>query len=369
MPRLRFAFAIALLALPLVARAQAQGEGVTPDGKRGRIHRVVAGDTLWGITDTYLGTPWIWPSIWQENAGIANPHRIFPGDLIWIAEGEMRKLSPEEAEALLNGRNEPAPAAAAKGSAAPAPAPANEPMPADDPFAVLDEDAGGQRRIVRFPGLEHAPFVSAEEFAAAGAIVGNHDEHYWVAQEQTAIVSLGEGSVHPGEAFSVFRVRSRVAHPETGEVIGYFIEVIGKVEVTEVHPETSIARIVLSTSEIEPGDRIAPWSAAQSEFVVSTPGDDVHGTVVALQPHRLYSGNQDLVILDRGADEGLASGHELVVYRAGGLVRDPHSGMRVLEPDDVLGRLLVLRAGPHTAVALVGRSRAEIEPGDRFRTP
>jgi hypothetical protein len=365
MSRLRFALALALLALPAVA--QAQGEGVTPDGKRGRIHRVVVGDTLWGITDTYLGTPWIWPSIWQENTGIANPHRIFPGDLIWIAEGEMRKLSREEAEALLRGAAAQAPAAPARGAAT-LEGETGQPV-AEDPFAALDEDQDARRRIVRFSGLEHAPFVSAEELEASGVILGNHDEHYWVAQEQTAILSLGEGSVHPGEAFSVFRVRSRVQHPETGEPVGYFVEVIGKTEVLEVHPETSIAKIVISTAEIEPGDRIVPWQSTPSEFTVAEPSGDVNGTVVALGPHRLYSGDQDLVILDRGADDGLSSGHELVVFRAGQLVRDPLSDARVLEPDDILGRLFVLKTGPHTAVALVGRSRAEIEPGDRFRAP
>ncbi len=367
MPRLRFALALALLAFP--ALALAQGEGVTPDGKRGRIHRVVTGDTLWGITNTYLGTPWIWPSIWQENTGIANPHRIFPGDLIWIAEGQIRKLSPEEAEALLRGAAAEVPASGDKaGTRGTDFVPGAPPAP-DDPFAALDEDAGSRRRMLRFSGLEHAPFISADELQAAGVILGNHDEHYWVSQEQTAILSLGEGLVHPGEAFSVFRVRSRVHHPTTGAVVGYFVEVIGKTEVLEVHPETSIAKIVTATAEIEPGDRIVPWQNAPAEFMLNAPSGDVNGTIVALQPHRLYSGDQDLVILDRGADDGLASGNELVVFRAGSLVRDPLSEARVLEPDDILGRVFVLKTGPRTAVALVARSRAEIEPGDQFRAP
>ena len=41
----------------------AQGEGVAPNGKKGRLHVVQDGDTLWDICTTYLGTPWIWPSI------------------------------------------------------------------------------------------------------------------------------------------------------------------------------------------------------------------------------------------------------------------------------------------------------------------
>ena len=79
---------VVALALPGLCLAQNQGAGVTPEGKKGQIYKVQKGDTLWGISQQYLGTPWIWPSVWKENeAEIANPHLIFPGELIWISEG------------------------------------------------------------------------------------------------------------------------------------------------------------------------------------------------------------------------------------------------------------------------------------------
>ena len=81
--------------------AAAQGAGVAPEGQKGRLHVVVPGDTLWDITSQYLGTPWIWPSIWNENDAIQNPHRIYPGDLIWITDKSMRKVTPEEATQLM----------------------------------------------------------------------------------------------------------------------------------------------------------------------------------------------------------------------------------------------------------------------------
>jgi nucleoid-associated protein YgaU len=59
--------------------------GHDAQGRPGRIHVVRAGDTLWDISDAYLGTPWVWPSIWQDNtAEVENPHLIFP-DRIWIS--------------------------------------------------------------------------------------------------------------------------------------------------------------------------------------------------------------------------------------------------------------------------------------------
>ena len=84
--------------------------GWDSEGRQGRIHVVVPGDTLWDISNAYLGTPWVWPSIWNDNGDIENPHEIYPQDRIWITPTEMRKLTAEEAEAFLAGEP-PVPAA------------------------------------------------------------------------------------------------------------------------------------------------------------------------------------------------------------------------------------------------------------------
>jgi hypothetical protein len=100
-----------------------------------------------------------------------------------------------------------------------------------------------------------------------------------------------------------------------------------------------------------------------------TPADAVDGTIVAQKPHRSYSGRGDLVVLDQGRDSGIATGHELVVYRQGRPVPDPLSGARIMTPDDVIGRLFVLKSSKRTALALVMTARTEIAPGDRYRAP
>lgn len=66
---------IVLLLLPLSVFAQAQEM---------KDYKVIEGDTLWGISKVELNDPFLWPRVWKENPDIANPHRIYPDQMIRI---------------------------------------------------------------------------------------------------------------------------------------------------------------------------------------------------------------------------------------------------------------------------------------------
>ena len=40
------------------------------------------GDTLWDLAEEILGNPTLWPRVWAMNPEIANPHWIYPGDVV-----------------------------------------------------------------------------------------------------------------------------------------------------------------------------------------------------------------------------------------------------------------------------------------------
>ncbi|MGE5672234.1 MAG: LysM peptidoglycan-binding domain-containing protein [Fibrobacterota bacterium] len=42
------------------------------------------GDCLWNLAFTFLGNPFQWPQIWQNNTYIKNPDLIYPGDILKI---------------------------------------------------------------------------------------------------------------------------------------------------------------------------------------------------------------------------------------------------------------------------------------------
>jgi len=361
---------ILALALPGLCHAQSQGAGVTPEGKKGQIYKVQKGDTLWAISQQYLGTPWIWPSVWKENeAEIANPHRIYPGELIWISEGMIRKLTPEEAARLAaaaGNESEAAPAAPApvQERAARKPEPAG---PVPDPFESLDAaEVVGETKL-DVPTLQGVSFVTDEDLKASGAIMGNHDENYWTAQGSRTIVSLGEGQTHVGDAYTVFRVRREVRDPSTGERLGYFVQVLGKAEITQLYPETSWARITESWAEIQPGDRVVPFVEEPRSITEVNVGEPVRGKIVALAPYRQRVGDHDFVVLNQGSKGGLVPGRRLVAFRAGREVLDPLTANPLLVPDDIVGELFVVKSSEKTSLALVTKADRDVIVGDSFR--
>jgi LysM domain len=323
--------------------------GYDSQGRQGRIHTVVKGDTLWAISNTYLATPWVWPSIWKDNGDIENPHRIYPGDRIWITPSEMRRLSAEEADQML-----------ANVPAAPAPAPAEDAVPGMEVPPV-------PARMVRVTSRETTGLISPETYEASASVVSRVPERLLLTQEDQVYIGLGEDEVKVGDEFTVFRTNERVLDPDTGAVLGYHVDFIGWAKVEETSPETSLARIRMSTGEIEEKDRVIPREPLPAEIEVKPTPSSVDGKITFFPNHRVVIGHQDFVYLNRGTLDGLEVGSPLEVYRAGYQAAEPARDEKVAVPDRVIAKMLVVRTEEQTAVAMVTTTETELHLGDHFR--
>lgn len=316
--------------------------GEDEEGRTGRLHTVRRGDTLWDISDAYLGTPWVWPSIWKDNGEIENPHRIYPGDHLWITPHEIRKVSDAEASELLAGSG-------------------------DMPAALQDGMEGLETpKVYRYTEIGSTGFITVQAHVRAAAIVDSPLERHWLGSLDRVIIGMGAGETQVGEQFDIFRTEGQVTSPETAILAGYHTVTLGWLEVTEVHPETSWAIIRNSRAEIRLGDGLLPRRKRSSDIEIG-PMPQVEGQVLATTNDRLEMGSTDVIYLNRGSQHGLAIGSPLEVYRPMTDGIDVVKGERLALPDHVVAKLLVVDVQDESSVAVVTHTKTELERGDHFR--
>jgi hypothetical protein len=188
-----------------------------------------------------------------------------------------------------------------------------------------------------------------------------------LSQPDQVYVGIGEGNVSVGDQFTVLRTQEKIFDPDSNQLLGYYVEVLGWLEIDEPHRDTALATIKMSAGEMEVGDRIVPRAPAVLDVEVGPSPEGVDGKISFFPASRVVMGTIDYVYLNRGELDGLAVGSPLEVYRRGWTTRETTRDTNVAVPDRVIANLLVVRAEPETAVAMVTHTEAELELGDHFR--
>src|SRR5215470_2701196 len=231
-------------ASPVAPKATKPGQGdsvVTP----GQVHSVVKGDTLWDLSQHYLGSPWYWPKVWSYNPEIANPHWIYPGNRVrFYPAGEE---VPSEVEV------------------------ASEPVGPEEqvssPDSInLEHEAGvrvaGKIGYRAQPGFRvtHQGFVTAKQLQQSGIIDSSFAETQMLSYPDTVYIKFPKGApVKHGEKYIVFRTAAELVHPATKRKYGYLTHILGTVRVVKSSDELVTADLSPDTwDEVHRGDRIGP---------------------------------------------------------------------------------------------------------------
>lgn len=355
-------------------------QGVDDQGRTGRLHTVARGDTLWDLSAAYLGTPWVWPSVWIDNDDIANPHLILPGDKIWITANEMRVVSDAEAESYLAPR---VPETTVAVAVEPAPAFEEDFVP---PLAALDgaeEDPSSLDAFpVAIPGQEPETsvgrqvtvarretmgFVTGDDLNGASSIVESPIERTFLAEGDPVFLGMGEGDVEIGDEFTIFQVVEEVRDVETNRVLGYHVENLGWIEVKELTGDTSIAEIRQSYAEIRRGARVMPRKDPSRRVTTRSTPDAIEGQIVFLPSERTLMADGGYVYLNRGEFHGVEVGSELEVYDSGRIMNERERRVDVRTPDTWVATLVVVSVEPDSSVAFVLSADRELAVGDTVR--
>jgi LysM repeat protein len=323
-------------------------------------YTVKHGDTLWGISKVFLRDPWYWPEIWQVNPQVHNPHLIYPGDtlrLVYVDGRPQIVLQPglergNGARVMPRVRSQALEAAITSIPYETVAAFMSKP-------SVLDKDQ-----------IKHAPYV-----------LTTRDSHVVMSNGDTVYARGFKSPAELGTRYNLVRVGEPLRDPDDNHILGYNGIFTGAGHVTRVgDPATLI--MTESTRETYPGDKLFTGIVdVPLDFIPSPPRNKINGSIILVSDGVSDIGQYEVVVLNRGARDGLIPGNVLAVFSRGEVVRDTVQGgflsgdssalfaPKVKLPNERTGTFMVFKTFDRLSYGLIMEATDVIRVGDKLESP
>jgi LysM repeat protein len=315
---------------------------------------VKKGDTLWGISKVFLKDPWYWPEIWQVNPQVQNPHLIYPGDTlrlvfidgqpqIVLQRGDGVRVQPRV-------RSEP-----------------------------LDS------AITTIPYATVAAFMSKpsvldrEQIKTAPYVLATRDLHVVMSEGDTVYARGFTAPAELGSHYNVIRVGDPLIDPDDHRLLGYDGVYTGSGHVTRQGDPTTLI-MTESSRESRAGDKLIPGGVdVPLDFIPSAPRTSTNGRIIAVTDGVSIIGQYTVVVVNRGARDGLAPGNVLGVFDTGPTVPDTDKkgffnldklgAKRVQLPSERTGTFMVFKTFDNISYGLIMEATNLIRVGDKIQNP
>jgi hypothetical protein len=302
----------------------------------------------------FLRDPWYWPEIWQINPQVENPHLIFPGDVLSLAY-------------LDDGR----------------------------PVVQLERGpqavtaSGGTERLsprIRSTPLEDAistiPYESIAAFLSRPRVLEKDqldDLPYIVAHREGLMGSSGRDvyarglDAPTGAVFNIVERGPELVDPDDNQVLGYQGIYVGQGRVDRTGDPSTI-RLIDNEREAVVGNYLMEEEdATPLNFLPRSPEREVEGRIISVLSGVSLIGQYQVVVINRGANDGLEPGHVLRVFQTGQTIRDTRGrgvfGEKVRLPDEPAGTMMVFRTSERISYALVMEATNAMAVLDTVRNP
>ena len=223
-------------------------------------------------------------------------------------------------------------------------------------------------------------FDNSDELLNAPRVVATQEGRVLLSRNETAYV---RGDVGQLRDWRLFRQPKPLRDPSTNEVLGYEAQYVGTVSVTREGTEgtgadgntTIIPSSVTVTSirqEAGVGDRLAAVPPRDFDNLVPhAPSQPMAGQIVSIYGEAITAGQNQIVALNRGSQDGIERGHVMALWHDGRVIRDTTSDSReqIKLPDERHGLLFVFRVFNRMSYALILSAQEPVKPGDRFTQP
>jgi len=311
---------------------------------------VQVGDTLWDIASTFLRDPWYWPEVWYVNPQVQNPHLIYPGDVLALVtiDGQTRITNVRGSTYRLSPQARISPLSESISS-----------IPYEEISAFLSRGL-----VLEKDQAERLPYILATR--------GDH----MIASAGNEVYIRGGQPAQNGTRYSVVHVADELVDPDDGDVIGFQGIYVGEGALSRGGDPATVA-LTDTNREALSGDRLIPESVdIPLNFFPKAPDIEVEGRIISVIDGVSLIGQYQVVVMNRGARNGLAPGDVLTVYQAGEVVTDRFSGNsfvrggeKVTLPDEAAGTIMVFKVYDRIGYGLVMEATSDIHVLDAVRNP
>lgn len=346
-------------------------------------YTVQKGDTLWDIATRFLRTPWHWPKIWVINEQIANPHLIYPGDVLVLrfVEGRPQLTVGERPEAP---REVPAP---------PEAPPVTEVAPPEGPVVREYEGIEGapHGRVTRLspraiskpllkpipviapdqilPFLTRPLVVDEEELKKSGYVAIGLDDRIALG-DQSEFYARGLPEENPAERYQIYRKGKKIVDPDRHKRLGWEAIYLGDAKMLRPGDPSKLI-VTRVTQEILPADDlfIAPAPEPLPYFFPHAPEGKVEGRILTALNSVSEIGPFTVVSVNLGRKDGVEEGHVLRILKEGGKRKDPVRFGRFKLPPEESGLMMLFRTFEQVSYGLIINATLPINIHDNVVTP
>jgi LysM domain len=313
------------------------------------------GDTLWGIAKVFLRDPWYWPEIWQVNPQVKNPHLIYPGDtlrLVYIEGRPTIMLQRGDAARVL---------------------PRVRSQPLEGSVTTIPYET-----VAAF--MSKPSVLTNEQIKVAPYVLATRDLHVAMSDGDTLYARGFTNPVELGTHYNMVRVGDALRDPDDNRIVGYDGIFTGAGHVTRGGDPVTLI-MTESARETEPGDKLfAGGVDVPLDFIPSAPKVRTNGRIMSVSNGVTVIGQYEVVVINRGAVDGLTPGNVLAVFEAGDVVPDNENkgflnGMsrlgskKVRLPDERSGTFMVFKTFEHLSFGLIMEATNVIRVGDFVENP